>query len=158
MPDKPIWYGRLNEAIARLHELPYPWVDRATLESLLGVGRRRAQQILQPCAARRIGASVVADRKELIAHLQALASSDAAYYEQQRRRKLAEKLAQPAVLVEAPEAVRRQEFANLPEGVSVSPGMISIAFSTPSEALQRLLVLAMAIGNDFDEFERIVGR
>lgn len=158
MPDKPSWYGRLNEAIARLNDLPYPWVDRGTVEELLGVGRRRAQQILRPVAVRKIGASVVADRAELIGHLQALAGSDAAYYERQRRRKLAESLAPPAVLVAAPEAVRRQEFANLPEGVAMSPGKISIAFASPSEALKRLLELAMAIGNDFDEFERIVGR
>src|ERR1039457_4402426 len=36
-----------------------------------------------------------------------------------------------------------QEFANLPDGVAVSPGAISITFSSPSEALQRLLALAM---------------
>jgi hypothetical protein len=66
-------------------------------------------------------------------------------------------LAQPKVLVEAPTTVLNQEFANLPDGVSVLPGAISITFSSPREALQRLLALAMAIGNDFSEFERMAG-
>jgi hypothetical protein len=103
----------------------------------------------------------VACREELIAHLKRLAAGDEAHYERRRRQRLAQvleglrqaALTQPKVLVEAPTAMRQQEFANLP-GVSVSPGAISITFSSPNEALQRLLALAMAIGNDFNEFER----
>ena len=104
----------------------------------------------------------MAGREELIAHLRRLATGDEAQYERRRRQRLAQvleglrqaALAQPKVLVEAPTTVLNQEFANLPDGVSVSPGAISITFSSPSEALQRLLALAMAIGNDFNEFER----
>ncbi len=165
MPDKPIWYGRLDEVIAELNALPWPWVDRETLQALLRVGRRRAQQILQPCVARQIGANGVADRAELIAHLQRLAAGDDAHYERRRRQRLAQvmeglrkaALAQPKVLVEAPITVMEQRLADLPEGVSVSAGAISITFSSPGEALERLLALAMAIGNDFSEFERTVG-
>ena len=162
MPDKPTWYGRLDQVIAELGNLPWPWVDRQTLQSLLQVGPRRAQQILRPCVTRQVGANGVAGREELIEHLKRLASGDEAHYERRRRQRLAqvleglrrEALAQPKVLVEAPTTVLNQEFANLPDGVSVSPGAISITFSSPSEALQRLLALAMAIGNDFNEFER----
>ena len=49
MPAKPLWYSKINEVIQRIQALPRPFVDRATLEFLLGVGRRRAQQILAPC-------------------------------------------------------------------------------------------------------------
>ena len=162
MPDKPTWYGRLDQIIAELANLPWPWVDRETLQSLLRIGPRRAQQILQPCVTRQIGANGVAGREELIAHLQRLASGDEAHYERRRRQRLAQvldglrqaALARPKVLVEAPTAMRGQQFANLPDGVSISPGAISITFSSPNEALERLLALAMAIGNDFSEFER----
>ena len=165
MPDKPTWYGRLDQVIAELGELPWPWVDRETLQSLLQVGPRRAQQILRPCVTRQIGANGVADREELIAHLKRLAAGDEAHYERRRRQRLAQvleglrqaALAHPKVLVEAPTTVLGQQFANLPDGVSISPGAISISFSSPNEALQRLLALAMAIGNDFNEFERRVG-
>ncbi len=163
MPDKPTWYGRLDEVITELRKLSWPWVDRQSLQVLLKVGRRRAQQILQPCVTRQIGANGVADREELIAHLKRLAASDKAYYERRRRQKLAQVLEdlrqaalnQPAVFVEAPLAVVNQKLADLPEGVSVSPGSIRIQFSAPAEALQKLLALAMAIGNDLDSFERL---
>ena len=52
LPDKPIWYYRLDEVIGQLENLTDPFVDRATLEFVLGVGRRRAQQILQPLVRR----------------------------------------------------------------------------------------------------------
>lgn len=163
MPDKPTWYGRLEQVIVELTGLPWPWVDRETLQSLLQVGPRRAQQIMRPCVTRQLGANGVADRTELIEHLKRLAAGDEAHYERRRRQKLAQvldglrqaALAQPKVLVEAPVTVLGQQFANLPDGVSVSPGTISVTFSSPNEALQRLLALAIAIGNDFGEFERI---
>jgi hypothetical protein len=115
---------------------------------------------------RQVGANGVADRDELIAHLKRLAAGDEAHYERRRRQRLAqvleglrqERLAQPKVLVEAPVTVRSQQFANLPNGVSISRGAISITFSTPNEALQKLLALAMAIGNDFNQFERMAER
>lgn len=162
MPDKPTWYGRLDEVIAELDSLPWPWVDRETLQSLLQVGPRRAQQILRPCVTRQVGANGVAGREELIAHLKRLAAGDEAHYERRRRQRLAlvlnglrqAALAQPKVLVEAPTTVLNQKLGDLPDGVSISPGAISITFSSPNEALQRLLALAMAIGNDFNEFER----
>jgi len=166
VPDKPTWYGRLDQVIAELEDLSWPWVDRETLEALLQVGPRRAQQILRPCVIRQVGANGLAGREELIAHLKRLAAGDEAQYERRRRQKLAQVLegmrqaamAQPKVLVEAPTTVLNLEFTNLPDGVSVTPGAISITFSSPNEALQRLLALAMAIGNDFNEFERMAGR
>ena len=163
MPDKPSWYGRLEQVIVELEKLPWPWVDRETLQSLLRVGARRAQQIMRPCVSRQVGANGMADSFELIAHLTRLAAGDEAHYERRRRQKLAQvlnglrqaALAQPKVLVEAPAAVLGQQFINLPDGVSLRPGSISITFSSPNEALQRLLALAIAIGNDFSEFERM---
>jgi hypothetical protein len=38
--------------------------------------------------------------------------------------------------------------------VAVGPGRITVEFGEPREALEKLLALAMAIGNDFEGFER----
>ena len=163
MPDKPIWYGRLDSIIAELETLPCPWIDRAAVEQVLCVGRRRAQQILAPCITRRVGASGVAERSRFITHLRSLAAGETAFYEQQRRRKVARHidelrqawLEQPRVMVEAPAAVANQRFAQLPDGVSIGPGRITIDFPSPQGALEKLLALAMAIGNDMDQFEAL---
>jgi hypothetical protein len=161
MPDLPTWSGHLNEIVAQLRELPDPWVDRAQIQELLEVGPRRAQQILAPCVARQVGVNGLADREALIAHLKRLASGETVHYERQRRRRLAEHLdvlhheRQNAVIVAAPIAIVNQEFADLPEGVAITSGRIEVTFGTVTEALQKLLALAMAIRNDQLAFERL---
>jgi hypothetical protein len=164
VPAKPVWCSRINEILRELQALPRPLVDRATVEALLGVGRRRAQQILAPCVTDRVGASGLADRDALIAHLRRLAGGDDGFYERRRRRKLAEILAElhkdrlerPQLLVEAPVQILQQEFENLPEGIRLESGRITVTFDQAQQALEKLLALAMAIGNDFDRFERQV--
>ena len=164
MPSKPAWYSKLDDVIRELERLPRPFVDRATLEFLLGVGRRRAQQILAPCITERVGTNGLADRDALISHLRRVAQGDEGYYERRRRRNVAEILAQlqkdrrerPALLVEAPVRVVNQELGSLPAGILLEPGQITVTFDQPQQALEKLLALAMAIGNDFDRFERYV--
>jgi hypothetical protein len=166
MPDKPLWLDRLSEAIRELEEDPEPWVHRPTIEALLGVGRRRAQQLLSPLAKHRIGTSLVASRSDVIAHLKRVAAGDQAGYEERRQKQLWAHLdevrrawtAQPPVLVEVSQAqirrVERHDFDGLPEGVELAPGSITVRFREPDEALQKLMALAMAISQNrlaFDE-------
>lgn len=161
MPDKPAWCGHLNDIVRRLREMPDPWVDRSTVEELLGVGRRRAQQILAPCVSRWIGANGVADGETVIAHLQRLAAGELVHYEHQRRLRFVERMdalyreRRARVFVEAPVSVVNQELESLPEGVTITPGVLTVRFETSREALEKLLALAMAIGNDQVLFDRL---
>jgi len=166
MPAKPVWYGKLDSAIAELEALPRPTVDSATLEFVLGIGRRRAQQILAPAIRERIGANGLADRADLIARLRRLAEQGEGYYEKRRRQRFAtaldrlrqERLNRPQVLVEAPAAITGQRLEKLPPGVRLEAGRITIEFDQPRQALEKLLALAMAIGNDFGAFEEAITR
>jgi hypothetical protein len=164
VPAKPLWYSKINDILRELEALPRPYVARATVEFLLGVGRRRAQQIMAPCITDRIGANGLADRDGLIARLRHLAEGDDGYYERQRRRKVAEVLARlqterrekPQLLVEGPVQIVTQELEDLPAGVRLAPGCITVRFDDPQQALEKLLALAMAISNDFSRFELLV--
>ena len=145
MPAKPYWYIKLDQIIRELELLPRPFVDRATLEFLLGVGRRRAQKILAPCITERVGTNGLADRDALIAHLRCVAEGDDSYYEQRRRRNVAEILARlqkdrrdrPQLLVEAPVQILTQNFESLPAGVRLEPGQITVTFDQPQQALEK---------------------
>jgi hypothetical protein len=164
VPAKPTWYRRLPAILDALRNHPRTYVDRATVEWLLGVNRRRAQQIMAPCVSDHVGGSALADRDALIARLQRIAEGEDAFYEIQRRRKLAglieqlrhERVKNPALLVEAPDGVVNQEFQNLPDGVRLQPGCITVEFAAPHEGLEKLLALAMAISNDYQSYERRV--
>jgi hypothetical protein len=166
MPAKPVWYHNLPSILDDLRRLPRPWVDRTTVEFLLGVNRRRAQQIMAPCVVDRVGTNGLADREALIQRLQQIAAGEEAFYEVQRRRQVADAIEQlrrdrierPQLIVEAPTAVVNQEFETLPPGIHLQPGRITVEFDKPSQALEKLLALAMAISNDFHRFERSVAR
>lgn len=164
MPAKPSWYQRLPFIIEQLRSHSRPYVDRATVEALLEVGRRRAQQIMAPCLTDRIGASGLADRNRLIEHLERIAAGDECAYEVQRRQKVANKIAElrkerlekPRLLVEAPTRVINQQVENLPLGVRLEPGRITVEFDNPQDGLEKLLALAVGISNDFEAFEQAV--
>lgn len=168
MPDKPMWLDRVPQAIEQLEREAESWVDRTALELLLGIGQRRAQQLLAPLAKRRVGSSLVADRADVVAHLKRIAAGEAAWYEGRRRRHLWEQLEQarrdwteqPPVLVEvSPAQVRRvdlHDFDGLPDGVELAPGSIIVRFGDPDEALQKLMALAMAISRNRQAFDQRV--
>ena len=146
--------------VTEIDRLPWPWIDRQAVEifSVFDAGEPSRSQ---PCISRQIGANGVADKAEFIAYLRRLANGQAAHYERRRREKLAATLTQlnhswvqqPKVLVEAPDAIVNAGLTGLPEGVSIRPGEITVHFATPTEALEKLLALAMAIGNDMKSFE-----
>ena len=164
MPDKPIWCGHLQQIERALSHLPDAWVDRAILQELLGCGPRRAQQILAPCVTRRIGPNGLAPRDAVLERLRLLSAGELQLYERQRQQRLAEyleglrqaRLKHPPALVEAPASVLRQTLDGLPEGVVIAPGQITVRFETATEALEKLLALAMAIGNERERFEEAV--
>ena len=161
MPAKPTWYSQIDHIVKELQASPRPFVDRPTVEFLLGVGRRRAQQIMAPCITERVGSNGLANREVFIDRLRRLAEGDERFYEVQRRRRVAdlieglrkERLSQPQLLVEAPVRVVNQKLENLPPGVYVQGGRIVVEFDEPQEALEKLLALAMAISNDLEKFE-----
>lgn len=72
MPARPLWYSKINDIVREREALPRPFVDRPTVEFLLGVGRRRAQQILAPCITDHVGANGLADREAFSEPRQAL--------------------------------------------------------------------------------------
>lgn len=165
MPAQPHWISHLDNILEALRALPRPYVDRLMLEKLLGVGRRRAQQILAPCVTERVGSNGLADREQLIAHLEKLARQEEVSFEQRRRQRVAEaiwglrkqRLEQPEVPVEAPTSIVNQRFDSLPPGVRLGPGRITVEFAQPEEALEKLLALAMAAGNDWERFRELTG-
>lgn len=165
MPDKPTWLLNLPEAIKHLEAMPLPWVDRLTIEQLLGIGRRRAQQIMKPLVVHTLGTNGLVDRADLISHLRKIAEGEQAFYETRRREHFAqvyqrlvrEETTQPKLMVETPIPIFSSRIANLPAGVELAPGQIVLrGFKNPEEAVQLMIALAMAIGNDPDDFAKVI--
>lgn len=139
-----------------IRQFPSPVIDRATVERLFGVRRRRANQILARMGGYQVGRTGLVDRERFLAGLESIASGEEFGYEIRRRERVHEKLAE-ARRVSRAKAVKIVAPAPdpglvLPEGVALLPGEIRIAFATPEELLTRLFGLSQTIAGDYDAF------
>lgn len=134
-----------------------PWIDRQALQTLLGVGRRRAQQLMQPLASQVIGRNLLVGRERFREFLLATAAGQPAGLDHQRRLRFAHQIDQwartPRLPVEAPARIIHQQLASLPPGIELAPSRITITFTNSHDAMEKMLALALAISNDLDGFE-----
>lgn len=152
----PLWFVRLPQALQALQEAGQePFVTRAGLERLLGVRQRQAIVLLHRWGASRIGRDLVLRREALVAVFRALLKGERYEMEKGRQEKLVAELrrarAAPLRFAAGPGKVA---VANLPPGVSLTPGKIEVVFSTPREGVERLYGLVKALVNDFGAFEK----
>ena len=161
MPSKPNWLLHLTEIIAALDQRPaasLPWIGRAEIESLLGVGRRRAQQILLSCPHSRLGRNLVASPQDFRLFLLNASSSTSAQSERLRRQRLAAQISnwiadyqlRPPLLVSAPASVRKSRLDSLPPGISLDSAKLEIHFNTRQDLLEKLLALSCALASEPD--------
>src|SRR5882672_10680913 len=89
LPSVPVYSHKLSAAADALEQFPHPWVDRASLERVLGIGRWSAWRLLRRCGAvPGPGKALAMERGELVRRLREL--SRGAEVEVARRKKLEE--------------------------------------------------------------------
>ena len=116
-------------------------------------------RLMHRFGAQPLGNALVLDRKELIRRLKAIRRGRPFSIELDRRHSLTETLRQArthSIRVPVATDIHRIHLESLPDGVTLSPGRIEVAFTNPKEAVQRLYALAQALINDFDAFEKAV--
>ena len=163
MPAKPRWLLLIPEILDQLRDLNFPVVDRRVCECLFSVGRRRAIELMQYFGGYQSGNTILADRLGLIAKLEDLWEAPATLGERERKVRLPDRLeslrrarkATSVVIPVEPLAWRRR-FPELPCGVSVGAGQLTVEFSRTEELLQRLFEVAQAAANDYESFEAVV--
>lgn len=163
MPAKPRWLLHIPQILDLLRDLSFPVVDRKMCESLFGVGRRRAISLMQYFGGYRSGNTILVDRLDLIARLESLWEDPSSLKERKRKVRLAARLeairrarTATAVAIAVEPAVWRTRFPNLPGGVSIGAGELTVKFSRTEELLQRLFEVAQAAANDFEAFQAVV--
>src|SRR5450759_792257 len=156
MPAKPEWLLRLPEIRAELEHLDAPVVDRAGIEHLFGLRRRRAIELMHQFGGYQAGLTFLLDRARLLESLQSLESGEDYSVEKRRRERLRdvveasrEHLILTRVQIPVHAAAMRPSLDRLAPGVLLMPGMLSIEFRHPIELLEKLYGLAQAISHDF---------
>ena len=163
MPMKKTWLLRLAEIREELAAVEVPVLDRAMVERIFRVRRRRALQLMQYFGGWQAGQVCLVDRLALLQQLEPLQDSMEFAMEQRRRQRLLETLEQirrhrtasRVVLPVAADANLRT-LLDLPPGVRLRPGSLTVEFGQAEDLLARLFELAQAAARDFDGFRRMV--
>jgi hypothetical protein len=142
-----------------LETFDVPVVDRATIERLFGLRRRRAIELLHRFGGYQAGRTFLIERCKLIEHLRCLAHGEEFQREIQRRQRLDHTVDQlrrqqsgaRVKIAVAPDVFSRK-LANLSPGVALEAGYLHIVFSGTEDLLGKLFELSQAASNDFDRF------
>jgi hypothetical protein len=162
MPDQPSWIERVSEILASLNsaEAP-PFLDRPAIETLFGLRRRQAIELLHRCGGYQVGKTFLVPREALVRFLEDpryrwAASTETARFEHVRLAlgQFRQQLEQRRISIPATPDAFRLEFSGLPDGIRIEAGQLTVSFDQPSELLEKLFALARALANDYDTFER----
>jgi hypothetical protein len=167
MPAHPAYFHRLADAIGVLEKLPSAWIDRRTLQEVLGVSKTVAWRILRQCGASQgPGNTLVCPRQELAAALENLRTGRECVREVRRRQRLEERLTQLVTMARShhvqvvPDSRALElfstRFANLPGGVEISPARLTIDFFGTEDFLAKFGAVVFALQNDFEAISRFI--
>jgi hypothetical protein len=159
MPAKAPWLLQIPEIVALLETFDVPVVDRAIIERLFGLRRRRAIELLHRFGGYQAGRTFLVDRRLLIEYLRRLTDGEEFQRESQRKERLDHAVDQlrrhqAAARVKIPvqSDVFSRKLTDLSPGVTLGAGHLHIAFSGTEDLLGKLFELSQAASNDFDRF------
>jgi hypothetical protein len=163
MSAKAEWLLRLPEIRAELEHLDVPVVDRAGIEHIFGLRRRRAIELMHEFGGYQTGRTFLLDRVRLLEALQSLESREDYATEKRRRERLGdvveasrEHLISMRVRIPVRATAARASLDRPTPGVFLLPGILTIEFQRPTELLEKLYWLAQAISHDFERFEGLL--
>ena len=143
-----------------MEHLAVPIVDRAGIEHIFGLKRRRAIELMHEFGGYQTGRTFLLDRARLLEALKSLESREDYTAEKRRRERLRdvveasrEHLILTRVQIPVRAAAVRPSLDRLAPGVLLLPGILSIEFRHPIELLEKLYGLAQALTHDFEKFE-----
>jgi len=159
MPAKALWLLQIPEIVSLLEAFDVPVVDRALIERLFGLRRRRAIELLHRFGGYQAGRTFLVDRRQLIEQLRRLADGEEFQLESRRKQRLdhtVDQLRRQRTTARVKISVRPDVFgstlAGLSPGVALEAGHLHIAFSGTEDLLSKLFELSQAASNDFDRF------
>ena len=159
MPAKSSWLLHIPEIRSLLAEVALPVIDRAAIQSIFGLGRRQAIELMHQFDAYQAGHTLLIERMRLISELDKIVANGEYQQEEARHEKLTAALARfqrarraQEVRIEVAPAVFDTRLSILPGAVHLAPGKLEVEFSGCEDLLSKLFTLAQAAINDFDSF------
>lgn len=175
MPRAHSWRGRTGEIVSALELMEIPALSRSDIEILFRVQRRAALRLMEAVGPAESYGEWKVDRGRLLKWLSTFLCEELDRSARSHRVKGAlrkvedenHRLRAELRRLERPDPVAwtilpevlSARMKSLPEGIQVSPGLVSILFSPedPVEGARKLHTLSLAMLNDWDGFRRLAG-
>lgn len=150
MPDNPTYIHKLEGILAEARSpKPIPFFRRGDIEALFGLKKRQAVNLMHRMGAVRVSRELAIGQRDLVAWLERMLSDPAVAAEWRRQERVIDRIvelkaetAARAVKIVLPDAAPP---ADLPDGVSLQPGLLTISFDNQQQLLERLFLLARVL-------------
>jgi hypothetical protein len=150
MPDHPSYIQKLAEILAEARApKPIPFFRRRDIEALFGLKKRQAVNLMHRIGAIRVSRELAVDKRDLLRWLEQMIKDPSVAIEQRRHERVINRIielkaetAARAVKIVLPEP---EPTIELPEGVSLQPGLLTISFENDQQLLERLFLLARVL-------------
>jgi hypothetical protein len=167
MPARPSYFHRLGDAIEVLRGLETEWIDRRTVEQVMGVSKTVAWRMMRRCGAGDgPGNTLVCGRDELVLALIRLQSTGAFEREARRRDRLTsylERMAEVGRSRRTTVATHQDaldlinaRFEHLPSGITLTARQLTVDFNSVEEFLQRMGAVIFTLQNDYEGIREFI--
>src|SRR4051812_31477522 len=150
MPDNPSYVHKLAGILAEARSpKPIPFFRRRDIEALFGLKKRQAVNLMHRIGAIRVSRELAVDKRDLIAWLEQMLENPSVSIEQRRHERVIDRI----IELKAETAARAIKIVlpdpkgplQLPDGVSLEPGLLTISFDNDQQLLERLFLLARVL-------------
>jgi len=162
MPARAVWLLQIPVIVSQLDTFDVPVVDRAIVERLFGLRRRRAIELMHRFGGYQAGRTFLIDRRLLIEQLRRLAEGEEFQSESRRKERLQDavdefrrNITAARVRIPVPAAAPVWSAIDLVVGVALEPGHLHISFHGTEDLLSKLYRLSQAAANDFIRFQAL---
>lgn len=150
MPDNPSYIHKLAGILAEARSpKPIPFFRRRDIEALFGLQKRQAVNLMHRIGAIRVSRELAVDQRDLIAWLEQRLENPSVAIERRRQERVIDRIvelkaetAARAVKIVLPDS---KPAVGLPDGVSLQPGLLTVAFDNDQQLLERLFLLARVL-------------
>jgi hypothetical protein len=150
MPHKPSYIHKLAGILAEARAPnPIPFSRRRDIEALFGLKKRQAVNLMHRIGAIHVSRELAVDKRDLVAWLEQMIEDPSVAIEQRRHERVIDRIvelkaetAARAVKIVLPDP---KPSVELPDGVSLQPGLLTISFENDQQLLERLFLLARVL-------------
>jgi hypothetical protein len=129
---------------------PIPFFRRRDIEALFGLRKRQAINLMHRIGAVRVSRELAVEQRELIRWVERMISNPTVAAESQRHEAVIDRIielkaetAARSVKIVLPD--RAAPYPDLPDGVSLQRGQLTICFENDQQLLERLFLLARVL-------------